>query len=81
MTREEAEARSAQLNAEHPDRATHHWRAAESAGEWNVVKIALPATGTPDSQAETRADQRPPSGDDPRTSHDRNVGGPWMGGI
>ena len=32
MTREEALARAAQLNAEHPDRAAHHWMARHGAG-------------------------------------------------
>jgi hypothetical protein len=43
MTREEAESRAAQLNGEHPDRATHRWHAREGADGWEVARIALPA--------------------------------------
>jgi hypothetical protein len=50
MTRDEAEARSAQLNAEHPDRATHRWFAREEGGDWTVVRVGVgplaAATGT-----------------------------------
>jgi hypothetical protein len=80
MTREEAEAMSAQLAAEHPDRATHQWRPRQDAsGGWDVVKIALAAADSGELHAETRADELPSPADDPRSSHDRNVGGPWVG--
>jgi len=42
MTRDEAQARSAQLNAEHPDRSTHRWFPREdAAGGWGVARVAL----------------------------------------
>ena len=45
MKREEAEALSKRLAAEHPDRSTHYWFAQEvgSSGQWRVVKV--PGTG------------------------------------
>jgi hypothetical protein len=51
MRRDEAEARSEQLNSEHPDRATHRWFPREDpAGAWTVARVALGplagATGT-----------------------------------
>jgi hypothetical protein len=75
VTREEAEAMSAQLAAEHPDRETHQWRPRQDgSGSWDVVKIALPAVDMATLQAETRADERPPTPDDVRTSSGRNLG-------
>ena len=71
----EAEARQAceRLAAEHPDRETHTWRPREeSDGSWSVVKIALPPTGK--LIPETRADEAPPTADDPRTAAMRNLG-------
>ena len=73
MTRPEAEEACVKLAAEHPDRKTHHWRPREeSDGTWSVVKIALPPTdfGTP----EVRADEKPPTPDDPRSSAMRDLG-------
>jgi hypothetical protein len=72
---DEAEARNAcaRLAAEHPDRKTHQWRAREEAdGSWSVVKIALPPPER--TTPETRADERPPTADDPRTSAMQNLG-------
>jgi hypothetical protein len=80
MTRAEAERECARLAAEHPDRETHQWRPREgSDGTWSVVKIALPPNDAR-KDAEIRADEKPPTGDDPRPAHWRNVGGPWAGG-
>jgi hypothetical protein len=81
MTREEAEAQCARLAAEHPDRDTHQWRPRQDAsGGWNVVKIALPpASG--ELHTETRADERPPTPDDVRTTHGRNLGPGGGGGF
>lgn len=62
----------------HPDRATHQWIPRPSGDGWEVVKVALrpPADNL---TAETRADERPTTGEDPRSAHNRNVGGPWVG--
>lgn len=71
----EAEAREAcaRLAREHPERETHRWHPREEAdGSWSVVKIALPSNLG--STAETRAEGRPPTADDPRTAAMRNLG-------
>jgi hypothetical protein len=81
VTHEEADALAARLNAEHPDRDTHQWRTREGADGWDVIKIGLPAKEAEETHAEQRADERPPTADDPRPSYDRNVGGPWVGGV
>jgi hypothetical protein len=81
MTRAEAERECARLAAEHTDRATHRWRPRQEAnGDWSVVKIALPPIDA-DRQAELRAEEKPPTPDDPRSAHERNVGGPNIGPI
>lgn len=80
MTRQEATELANRLNAEHPDRATHHWRARPAGEGWEVMKIGIPAAQMEDLQAGQRAAEGPPSAEDPRSSHDRNVGGPWIGG-
>ena len=81
MTKREAEALAAKHNAEHPDRHTHQWRPRPEGDGWSVVKIGLPRPLPEELNAEQRGDERPPTGEDPRTSHDRNVGGPWIGGA
>jgi hypothetical protein len=71
----EAEAREAcaRLAREHPERETHRWRPREEADRsWSVVKIALPSNLG--STAETRAEGRPPTADDPRTAAMRDLG-------
>jgi hypothetical protein len=71
----ETEARRAclRLSKEHPDRATHQWRPRRGPdGSWSVVKIGLPPTQ--DSTPETRAEERPPTADDPRSAAMRNLG-------
>jgi hypothetical protein len=79
MTRAEAQRECGRLAAEHPDRATHQWQPREGAdGQWSVVKIALPPIDS-NVQAELRAEQKPPTADDPRSAHERNVGGPNIG--
>jgi hypothetical protein len=43
MTRDEAEARAKQLQAEHPDRDTHRFIAREHGeGVWEVAKVPIP---------------------------------------
>ncbi len=71
----ESEAREActRFAAEHPDRATHQWHPRQEAdGSWSVVKIALPPNA--DTTPETRAEERPPTADDPRSSAMQNLG-------
>jgi hypothetical protein len=74
MTRDEAEAQRARFAAEHPDRETHRWLTREGAdGEWSVVKVGL-APPDPDRIAELGADEKPTTGDDPRSAAMRNLG-------
>lgn len=82
MTRDEAIAQCAELKATHEDRATHQWLPRETPdADWQIVKVALPATSVTNTTPEQRADEKPPTGDDPRTSLDRNLGGPWVPGL
>jgi hypothetical protein len=66
------------FGATHADRETHQWMPRRTENGWQVVKIALPP---PEDHltAETRADERPDVGDDPRTAVNRNIG-PYGGG-
>ena len=78
MTRQEAERACNKLAEEHPDRETHRWAPHQAPdGSWEVAKIGLPPQSE-DPTAETRADERPPTPDDPRPM--RDIGGPWVGG-
>ena len=73
MTREEAEREAERLAAEHPDRKTHRFVAREQdGGAWGVVKVSLPPQG--ELTAETRAEEKPPTADDPRTVGEQNMG-------
>jgi hypothetical protein len=74
MTREDAERECARLAAEHPDRATNTWRPREEAGSWSVIRIALTPPQARDLVTETVADERPPTGFDPRPDVP-----PWVG--
>lgn len=59
MNEQEAEERSAQLAAEHPDRATHSWiPVKQNDGTWAVAKISLPPPVSP-TGTEIKADPRP----------------------
>ena len=72
----EAEARDtcARLAAEHADRDTHQWRPRQEAdGSWSVVKIALPP-GERSPVAEMRAEEKPPTADDPRSGAMQSLG-------
>ena len=48
-------------------------RARGRTATWSVVKVGL-APGDPARTAETRADEKPATGDDPRSSAMRNLG-------
>ncbi len=77
----EAEARHAcaRFEAAHQDRHTHQWQPRQEAdGYWSVVKIALPPRGP--LGTETRAEEKPPTPDDPRTVATQNLG-PHVGPI
>lgn len=74
MTEAEARDACARLTEEHPDRDTHQWHPRrEPDGSWSVIKIALPPADS-SSTAETRAESRPPTSDDPRSPAMRNLG-------
>ena len=73
MNEAEACEACAKLAAEHPDRDSHQWRPRqEPDGSWSVVKIALPPSQP--TTAETRAEEKPPTADDPRTGSMQNLG-------
>jgi hypothetical protein len=79
MTKDEAEALCGRLADEDPDRHTHRWFPRVADGEWTVVKVPLPpglARGPLREVVEAKP--RPQQQDDPRTTYDRNVGGPWV---
>ena len=77
MTREEAEAECRRLAAEHPDRASHRWLAKRDGDSaWVVVRIPVPpGTRVDPLKTEIRADEKPPTPDDPRPSVNPNWGG------
>jgi hypothetical protein len=81
MTRAEAEKFARAQAREHPDRDTHRWMArGQPDGSWTVAKIRMPPGKRVDPlKTTTEAKPRPPQPDDPRTSYDRGVGGPWVG--
>jgi hypothetical protein len=67
MTQAEAEAECERLAAESPERHTHRWVPVEKAdGGWQVAKIDLPPAEGEVTGTEVRADERPPTPDDPR---------------
>lgn len=72
VTREEAEALCAENAAEHPDRKVAQWRSQRASdGTWSVIRIGLaPAEET---TPEVRADEKPPTADDPRASIFQNI--------
>jgi hypothetical protein len=79
MTREESEQRAAELNRSHPDRATHHWMARETASGYEIVRVALPPgmRREPPRKADVEARPRPPMADDVRPVAFRDIGGPY----
>ncbi len=81
MTREEATDTAKRLGTEHPDRTTHRWMARESgAGDWSVVKVAMPGGASIDPlKATVETNPKPPEPDDPRSAYERNVGGNYIG--
>jgi uncharacterized iron-regulated membrane protein len=72
MERTEAEAICKQNAAAHPDRAVAQWRPKEQEdGSWTVVRVNLPPAEP--TTPEQRADERPPTADDPRASIFQNI--------
>jgi hypothetical protein len=64
MTREEAEAASAKLNDEHPDRDEFRWFAKrDEHGEWAPARIRLPKP-RPDRLSTSTAGKQPPPPDE-----------------
>ena len=80
VTREEVLAECARLAEEDPDRETHRFVPREGAdGIWTVAKVGLPPVPIEPLGQESRADEKPPTPDDPRDSLTRNLG-PWVPG-
>jgi hypothetical protein len=82
MTRAEAEDRAATLNREHPERRAYRWMARAEGEAWQVARLAIPGgvrLGPLHEAVESRPQPAPP--EDPRTLYDKNVGGPWVGGV
>jgi hypothetical protein len=66
MTRADAEAECERLRSESPERHTHRWVPVQEAdGDWQVAKIGL-APADEETGTEVRADEKPPTPDDPR---------------
>jgi hypothetical protein len=67
MTRDEAAAAAAKLNAEHPERDAFRWGAREDAGgEWAVTRVRLPKPAkTGRLTAEERGKQATPPDEHP----------------
>lgn len=76
LTEQRANEICAHLAATHSDRRTHQWMARRTERGWQVAKIGLPPPQD-NLKAETRADERPDAPDDPRSSMNRNIGGPY----
>jgi hypothetical protein len=74
MTHAEAEAECQRLSTESPERHTHRWVPVEDAdGGWQVAKIGLAPADEEVTGTETRADEKPPTPDDPRPESSRNL--------
>jgi len=67
MTRDEAAAAAAKLNAEHPERDAFRWGAREdSGGDWSVTRVRLPKLArTGRLTAEERGKQATPPDEHP----------------
>ena len=79
MNRDEDAREAARLAEQNPGR---RWLPREGDdGDWTVAEIKLPAgmKSNPPLTETVEQKPKPPEPDDPRTSYDRNVGGPWVG--
>ena len=82
MTRAEAEDKAATLNREHPDRGLYRWIARVESDDWQVARVSIPGGVRLHPLHEAVATKPQPSpADDPRPLYDKNVGGPWVGGV
>jgi hypothetical protein len=82
MTKAEADNRAATLNREHPDRGIYRWIARGSGDDWEIARITLPGgVRSHPLHGTVEAKPTPSPADDPRTTFDKNVGGPWMPGL
>ena len=79
LTEEAARAICAHLAASHPDRATSHWIPRQTEAGWDVVKVGLPPP-VDNLNTSLRPDEKPMTGEDPRSSLSRNTGGTSIGG-
>ena len=76
MTKAEAQRECERLATESPERETHRWILGQRRdGEWTVIKIGLPPRAPLEGKPETRADEKPSTPDDPRSSSQRNLPG------
>jgi hypothetical protein len=76
MTRSEAEQRARELQAEHPERATHRFIARESRpGDWEVARVEVPERLQRGPLTPTIDTSPRPSADDPRTGNERRMPG------
>ena len=74
MTEAEAKAECEQLAAESPERHTHRWVPVDQGdGDWQVAKIGLAPADDEVTGSETRADEKPPTPDDPRSGFSQDL--------
>jgi hypothetical protein len=77
MSRDDAEQRAARLNHEHPERGAYRWLAREAPEGWEVVRMTVPGGVRTDPLAGAVESRPRPDAPDPRTTYERNVGGPY----
>lgn len=80
MTREDAEARAAGHNREHPERGAYRWIARAGGDGWEVVRVTVPGGVRLDPLKEGVESRSKPQAPDPRPAFLRDVGGPYAGG-
>lgn len=80
MTREEAQAASAQLNGEHPERDQFRWFAKrDEKSEWSVARMRLPKARASERLTTSAQGKQPP----PPDEHPLDLPGglpPWIPG-
>ena len=74
MTEADAKAECERLAAESPERHTHRWVPVDQGdGDWQVAKVGLAPADDEVTGSETRADEKPPTPDDPRSPSSRDL--------